>query len=1019
MDRRTVEYLFALRDLYSPGAKAIAESTKAARANIEAMGKAAVEAAKNVATISGAASAAAQAVASKSSVMDRARSVMASYAEQSRKVADAIRGEGKAMDAVRRSEAHQQAREHLRNGSMANRARTVGNGVAAAARAAEGMSPFENVQAIVKQADTTNKIVLKMEQAGVPTYGGGMDHENHRIAGVDDALRSAGEMTQKYKNLSTGELMHLIDSGRGIVGTQAHIIESMDALSEGLSLLKAWDGDKTGHAGETEMHAALMSAELMGYTEKDKIAKHLKMLTNVKIAFGGKLSLSSYLTAHRAAGTNLTGMADDFVYGTFPALVQMMGPGAGVGMTGFANKMGSKTGHRGYSLEAFRKLGLLEAFKLNKKGEVDLADFRHNGKFVGADLAATDHKRYANEVLKPAIMKSMPQDFDLAAAVKASQVKGFDFDKTNDKHIRHLKEKVGILYGDRVVMRYIVEMILNEGKLKKDIGLVKQVIGDAFKFIGSDLDAAFQMVRAQTDNLFGAVMNPTSQRDSGFMSYVASFLRARGANMANAQQWVKDNPRTSSYAVGGVVTGAGLFIAAGAIGMIKAGLIWISSFALNTVLGRSLLLPFVALGGVLGNLAKFRLGAAGMAGLALLAGIMPLLRILAKGAVFALVFTGLEWAWTHLDQLKGLWNNPWKAVDLVFNGLAWAKTQVLALWQSFRDMPAVQGTIDIIGSAFGKLGGFLKDPVAQTRTWLDSLFEAEIAVMNLADTLSDPDAFRAAFPVARKGDQHPGVGDGKVAVVDGWASAIPSMMDMLEGPRRMINEIRECWERPWKGVLLTLIGIDKAIDHVGELWAWLTKPVDIKIDLDTDILDKKFQAMIERWKNWWKPDMYSESAGKQAKATLSRVPVIGQAAARAQHMISGKGAYVDPRALENFPDIDAQQHAATGFSRKALANLRDAFGVDGKYGPKAYGPDAPAVPSALDRVKEFFVKQEVAVNSTVDVTAPQSITVNLVGPGVSGQGSIQLSAAPRGQAMATSPNPKVQDAWSGSGGRQW
>jgi hypothetical protein len=389
---------------------------------------------------------------------------------------------------------------------------------------------------------------------------------NMEMAGVSlkdnlEAQAKAMELTQKYRNMSSVDILKIINDARSTLGDQKTATEHIEPIVQAGAFLRAYQGnEKGGHNAESlekELIAAMKSGEIAGKITSEDMAQHVRQLTAMKVAFGDQLKIGQYLTAQRAGGVALRNTSDEFRYGMFPALVQENGVNAGTMLMTLFNKVVAGTGNRTKSLEFMADHGLLD-----KK----LIDYDRVGRAKGLKTpdAIIGNREIAMN-FADGIMKYFKPAMDKYA--KGDKIKEAQF--------------VSQSFPDRNAAKAVMEIIQQFGKFSKDAKLV----AEAYKaseniqhYLEGSWDYQVQAFTAQWDNLMTHLGAP-------IVGDAARMLGAINNVMAGMSAWAMANPE-KARAIGAalaaiaaglatlavVLTGSAIIGAIGVGGWLIAGL---------------------------------------------------------------------------------------------------------------------------------------------------------------------------------------------------------------------------------------------------------------------------------------------------------------------------------------------------------------------------------------------------------------------------------------------------------------
>lgn len=408
---------------------------------------------------------------------------------------------------------------------------------------AGGVAILGTMGKMVEHGHELVKIQADMAQAGV------------KAADIQEATAKAWEMTAQNKNMSAVEVMKLINDGRMTFGSQRDATHHVDDFVQAQSFLKAYQGGKHAGHGEglmREINAAMKSGELAGKISPAEMQEHVKQLVAMKVAYGEGVKVTDYLTAQRAGGVSLRNTKDEFRYGTFPALVQENGSGAGVMLMTAFNKIAAGTGNREKSLGLMRDIGLLEdgKYKNTKKG----AELTSPDGIKGASAFAANPHKWVMEVFKPLV------------------------DKVTTDPIKQAQMISG-MFPDRNAAKLLTEILQQSPKFEKDGRLMQEAYKkqDGKGYVDNSYGGQKQAFNAQVDNLQqilgGAMVGPATEA-----------LKKLNEALSGMAQWAKaaehaDKIKGIGIAIAGLgaaLVGTGvtaLVIAAGPVAAAVGGII--------------------------------------------------------------------------------------------------------------------------------------------------------------------------------------------------------------------------------------------------------------------------------------------------------------------------------------------------------------------------------------------------------------------------------------------------------------
>lgn len=359
------------------------------------------------------------------------------------------------------------------------------------------------------------------------------------MAGVDDggvkkAMARAEELSKKYKNMSIRDNLELINDARAsITGSFDKILEDVDPFVRLGSFFKSYDGGSHASEGASlnkELQAAMMSGELLGKITGADLAKATDNLAAMKVLYGDKLDVKSYLTMQKAAGSSLMGMDDDFVYGMLPAVTQSLGPRAGTGLMTLQNKILAGINNRAGALEFGLKYGLIDPSKVeySNNGKPKSVDY---GGFIGADTFAHNPFKWVTGPLLDMVDKAVTDKgghLPVAAMRKAIDAGDSDayakvLQGITPEDKGKMKWALGQLLRDRSAVNETIETLLQGPKLLKDQQNLLKVRKDFQDF--NTYDKAKQEVSTSASNLWVKVTG------DGFVPAVSGALKSLAHGM--------------------------------------------------------------------------------------------------------------------------------------------------------------------------------------------------------------------------------------------------------------------------------------------------------------------------------------------------------------------------------------------------------------------------------------------------------------------------------------------------------
>lgn len=383
---------------------------------------------------------------------------------------------------------------------------------------AGGIGILTTMKGMVDHGHELVKIQQDMAQAGV------------KAADIQEATAKAWEMTAQNKNMSAVEVMKLINDGRMTFGSQHDATHHVDDFVQAQSFLKAYQGGKHAGHGEglmREINAAMKSGELAGKISPAEMQEHVKQLVAMKVAYGEGVKVTDYLTAQRAGGVSLRNTKDEFRYGTFPALVQENGSGAGVMLMTAFNKIAAGTGNREKSLGQMRDLGLLVdgKYKDTKKG----AELTAPDGIKGADVFAANPHKWVTDIFKPLI------------------------DKVTTDPIKQAQMISG-MFPDRNAAKLLTEILQQAPKFDKDARLMQEArqAQSGGAYVDKSYAGQKQAFTSQVDNLQqilgGAMMGPATEA-----------LKKLNEALSGMVQWAKAGENADKIkAIGVAIAGLGV-----------------------------------------------------------------------------------------------------------------------------------------------------------------------------------------------------------------------------------------------------------------------------------------------------------------------------------------------------------------------------------------------------------------------------------------------------------------------------
>ena len=577
-----VEYIIALKDMFSAAAERVAKASVAAEKAIGGMGKAT--------------DAAEKALAGAGAAMDR-------IGAGATKASTALRGSADQMRINARNAAQMETME--RNWSKATKARMEQEEAAAikaqerAKKAAGGrfsgnhlgnafmtawlgenivLSGMHSADHAIRQAADVDTMMRKISMS----QGGGAAGQSV----ANDAYRKAFDLSGKYKNTTVEENLKIINDLRANLPENIHHVigEATEPFVKLHGFLKAWEGGK--HAGGAEkalqeVGIAIRSGELMGNLSSDQLAMHVNNIAMSKIAFGDKFKLSEYFTAQKSASAAINAADDTFKYVDFPALVQALGSRAGTGLATLYNKTVGGIMMPQSSANVWDAFGMVnQGNVVYGKGGIQTSSLKNNEWLKNGEVAGRNFTEWMMGTVVPAI-GGVNATTKYAAEKGVKGLDGQAFAKVWDdvknartqseaesgiakltdmtKHIdRNSLSKVlaALGYNQKAIME-MEEIVLRAGAIARDRRSMELVRQNEMEF--KDYSEALQEVSSQANRAWLAMTG----RD--FVPWISQNLRAVGEWLTSVGDAFKAHPllgtatgtagaATGIYAVGRALT---------------------------------------------------------------------------------------------------------------------------------------------------------------------------------------------------------------------------------------------------------------------------------------------------------------------------------------------------------------------------------------------------------------------------------------------------------------------------------
>jgi hypothetical protein len=352
-------------------------------------------------------------------------------------------------------------------------------------------------------------------------------------AKASDVLRMANELT-------------LV---KGSFGDAAH--------AAAMSLkLEALVGNATGRKSEGEGYNVWRALELKNVTlDHAATDKLMGGMVQAMIASGGKVTGLDWLTTARQGGVAWTNLADKFLTGTLPTVIQELG-GMRTGtslMTSYQTLLGATT-LRKQQYEMFSKLGVIDESKVthDKGGRVNVGV----GAIKGSTLGMQDPYTWTQEILKPAL-----------------EAAGY-------KTIQQQREVMAKLFPNRNANR-MFDIFLDPAsvaRIEKDRNLYSQAapLNKAYEsFVTKNPKGVEAAFHAQYESMMQAIGGPLMQSAMPVMRMITDMFNRIG-EFANAHPVAVQYIGQGFAALGIALTAAGgaaILAALGPVGWIVGGIV--------------------------------------------------------------------------------------------------------------------------------------------------------------------------------------------------------------------------------------------------------------------------------------------------------------------------------------------------------------------------------------------------------------------------------------------------------------
>jgi phage-related protein len=385
-----------------------------------------------------------------------------------------------------------------------------------------------------------------------------------KLAGVDalqvqEATNKAWEQTGKYLNVSSVDVLKMINDSRMIYGDQVEATHKIEPFVRSAAILKAINPEKGGEHADAirgEMFAAIKSGELAGKLTTKEMGEHVDHLTAMKVAFGEQISISQYLTAQRAAGVSMRNVDDNFRYGVFPALVQENGVNAGTMLMSAYNKVVAGVGWRTKAAEEGVNFGLIDPKQVEYAKSGHIKGLTSADAIRGNKLAAVNPLTWTDQVLAP---------------LMANYIKKRKIHDPLHKKIAEGQE-ISRLFPDRNVAKTYTELLQQSKKLHKDESYsnlaYKSVASGGDEYLQKNLDYQQQAFHAQWKGFLVALGSP-------LVPAAAASLASINKAMAGVTAWASVHPDA--------IQAIGIGLASLATGLVSAGAIMVGGVVVSAL----------------------------------------------------------------------------------------------------------------------------------------------------------------------------------------------------------------------------------------------------------------------------------------------------------------------------------------------------------------------------------------------------------------------------------------------------
>jgi hypothetical protein len=400
-------------------------------------------------------------------------------------------------------------------------------------------------------AHTAGHVLQKANEQIMAKYKmGQVGFDDNLMRGADSAV---GRLTNKYTNVSKGELYEQLYEGVSIYGNAEESLHNVEQQARLMSFLKVWEGG--AHSGNSkkymqETYAAIKSMEMRGVLNEEDptrrqagIDNYMNSMIAMKVLYGDQANLNSYLAAQRKAGSSFYKLSDDFRFNYMPAMIQERG-GATVGqmlMTAYNTMQGG--------------------VKLSKNQLATMSQY---------DLLDPKTGRYRKDIIQAFTDNPMK-----AMGMIAKSVAGKDgIDLSTNEGIEKLKnrlpEVMPWMFPNRNASALFMDMFMNEKNLEKHANAMRKVREEMDKIAKGDFfrattyGGALGSVAKQWDNFLGALGKP-------LMPGAIDQLNNVAWAMNQMMQMAERHPRMVQWAAVGAemaVAAVGIGAFARAIGML-------------------------------------------------------------------------------------------------------------------------------------------------------------------------------------------------------------------------------------------------------------------------------------------------------------------------------------------------------------------------------------------------------------------------------------------------------------------